>query len=101
VNDGQNDLNTWTYFEFEYFGGKDYGYIRKRDGVQALFFINGELMVSYNAEASCTPAEEDELNRIGFLLTGGKDFKNRVINPYSLVPRCLNGMRIRNRRYQN
>ncbi len=98
MGDDWNDLNTWTYFEFERFGGQDYGYIRKRDHVQALYFKNGELMVNLNAEASCTPAEEDELNRIGLLLFGGEDNSQHIIKPFSLVPRYLGAQK---RRYQN
>lgn len=90
MDDKRDDLNTWTYFEFEHFGGQNYGYIRKRDHVQALFFSeSGVLMVNLNAEASCTPAEQAELERIAFMVFGGEDYTNRVINPFRLVPRRL------------
>ncbi len=87
MDKNQNDLNTWTYFEFERFGGQDYGYIRKRDHVQTLYFSpSGALMINLNAEASCTPAEQAEITHIACMILGGEDFSDRVINPFRLVP---------------
>lgn len=95
MDDDHDDLNTWTYFEFARFGGRDYGYIRKRDHVQALYFNgSGVLMVNLNAEASCTPAELAELDRIALMLLGGEDFTDRVINPFRLLPRAAADRRI-------
>lgn len=88
MDKNQNDLNTWTYFEFERFGGQDYGYIRKRDHVQTLYFSpSGTLMINLSAEASCTPAEQVEIARIACMILGGEDSGDRVINPFRLVPR--------------
>ncbi|MGQ9888542.1 MAG: hypothetical protein ACUVSX_08645 [Aggregatilineales bacterium] len=90
MNDNHDDLNTWTYFEFVTFAGKDYGYIRKRDSVQTLYFNDkGALMVNLNAEASCTPSQMAELDRIAFMVLGGKDIFDRVINPFCQIPRRL------------
>lgn len=84
-----DDLNMWTYFEFERFAGVDYGYIRKRDHMQTLYFDDrGELMVNLNAEMSCTSEELAELENIAVMLLGGQDtFTRRLINPFGLVPR--------------
>jgi len=90
VSDNHDDLNTWTYFEFATFGGKNYGYIRKRDNVQTLYFNDsGVLMVNLNAEASCTPGEMAELDRIAFMVFGGEDTVDRVINPFCQIPRRM------------
>ena len=87
MDDNHDELNTRTDFEFARCSGQDYGYIRKRDHVQALYFnASGVLMVSLNAEASCTPAEQAELGRIALILLGGEGCINRVINPFRLLP---------------
>lgn len=90
-----NDLNAWTHFELVMFNGKNYGYIRKRDNLQTLYFNDsGELMVNLQAEKTCTPGEMAELNRIALMVLGGEDPIERFINPFGQIPRRLQAMNL-------